>query len=69
MDVIGVGGIDFDDNIAPFSSRGMTTWVCNTVFFFCVFFMDTFSNIHKIKSIQVLFQVHTPLKITLLNVS
>ena len=28
MDVIGVGGIDFDDNIAPFSSRGMTTWVC-----------------------------------------
>lgn len=26
MDVIGVGGIDFDDNIADFSSRGMTTW-------------------------------------------
>mmetsp|Transcript_42834 Transcript_42834/g.71281 ORF Transcript_42834/g.71281 Transcript_42834/m.71281 type:complete len:1139 (+) Transcript_42834:55-3471(+) len=25
-DVIGVGGIDFDDSIAPFSSRGMTTW-------------------------------------------
>lgn len=32
MDVIGVGGIDFDDHIAPFSSRGMTTWVCK--FFF-----------------------------------
>lgn len=26
MDVIGVGGINFDDQIAPFSSRGMTTW-------------------------------------------
>lgn len=26
MDVIGVGGIDFDDKIAQFSSRGMTTW-------------------------------------------
>lgn len=27
MDVIGVGGIDFEDQIAKFSSRGMTTWV------------------------------------------
>lgn len=26
MDVIGVGGISFDDHIAKFSSRGMTTW-------------------------------------------
>ena len=26
MDVIGVGGIDYTDNIARFSSRGMTTW-------------------------------------------
>ncbi|XP_022904811.1 membrane-bound transcription factor site-1 protease isoform X2 [Onthophagus taurus] len=26
MDVIGVGGIDFEDHIAKFSSRGMTTW-------------------------------------------
>ncbi|EDV29792.1 uncharacterized protein TRIADDRAFT_19704, partial [Trichoplax adhaerens] len=26
MDVIGVGGIDFQNNIAKFSSRGMTTW-------------------------------------------
>merc|ERR550539_1094052 len=26
MDVIGVGGINFDDQIASFSSRGMTTW-------------------------------------------
>lgn len=26
MDVIGVGGIDFEDQIAKFSSRGMTTW-------------------------------------------
>ena len=25
-DVIGVGGIDNDNKIAPFSSRGMTTW-------------------------------------------
>ncbi|XP_058830005.1 membrane-bound transcription factor site-1 protease isoform X2 [Topomyia yanbarensis] len=26
MDVIGVGGMDYSDNIAKFSSRGMTTW-------------------------------------------
>uniref|UniRef100_A0A182JXP7 Membrane-bound transcription factor site-1 protease n=1 Tax=Anopheles christyi TaxID=43041 RepID=A0A182JXP7_9DIPT len=26
MDVIGVGGMDYADNIAKFSSRGMTTW-------------------------------------------
>lgn len=26
MDVIGVGGINFQDQIAKFSSRGMTTW-------------------------------------------
>jgi len=26
MDVIGVGGINFEDRIAKFSSRGMTTW-------------------------------------------
>ena len=26
MDVIGVGGITYDDHIARFSSRGMTTW-------------------------------------------
>lgn len=26
MDVIGVGGINFEDQIARFSSRGMTTW-------------------------------------------
>lgn len=26
MDVIGVGGISWDDTIARFSSRGMTTW-------------------------------------------
>eukprot|EP01132_Coremiostelium_polycephalum_P005432 gene5432-6776_t len=25
-DVIGVGGIDYNDNLASFSSRGMTTW-------------------------------------------
>jgi hypothetical protein len=25
-DVIGVGGIDFANNVAPFSSRGMTLW-------------------------------------------
>ena len=27
MDVIGVGGINFENQIARFSSRGMTTWV------------------------------------------
>ena len=26
MDVIGVGGINFEHQIARFSSRGMTTW-------------------------------------------
>jgi len=26
LDVIGVGGIDFKDQISAFSSRGMTTW-------------------------------------------
>lgn len=26
MDVIGVGGINFEDQVAKFSSRGMTTW-------------------------------------------
>ncbi|KFB49658.1 membrane-bound transcription factor site-1 protease [Anopheles sinensis] len=26
MDVIGVGGMDYADNVAKFSSRGMTTW-------------------------------------------
>lgn len=26
MDVIGVGGINWDDQLARFSSRGMTTW-------------------------------------------
>lgn len=25
-DVIGVGGIDYNDHIASFSSRGMSTW-------------------------------------------
>jgi subtilisin family serine protease len=25
-DVIGIGGIDYTDRIAPFSSRGMSTW-------------------------------------------
>ena len=25
-DVIGVGGINYRDRVAPFSSRGMTTW-------------------------------------------
>lgn len=35
MDVIGVGGIDFEDNIARFSSRGMTTWVGFSSFVKC----------------------------------
>ena len=26
MDVIGVGGMNFEERIAKFSSRGMTTW-------------------------------------------
>ena len=26
MDVLGVGGIDYNDKLASFSSRGMTTW-------------------------------------------
>ena len=31
MDVIGIGGINFEDEIARFSSRGMTTWVSHTL--------------------------------------
>lgn len=34
MDVIGVGGISFDDHIAKFSSRGMTTWELPQGYFF-----------------------------------
>lgn len=26
LDVIGVGGVNYQDVISPFSSRGMTTW-------------------------------------------
>lgn len=26
MDVIGVGGINYDDQVEGFSARGMTTW-------------------------------------------
>lgn len=33
MDVIGVGGINFDNQIARFSSRGMTTWVGKSAIF------------------------------------
>lgn len=37
-DVIGVGGMNFEENIAKFSSRGMTTWELPYVrFLFCVF--------------------------------
>ena len=34
MDVIGVGGIDFEDRISPFSSRGTDWFVC---LFVCLF--------------------------------
>jgi len=43
MDVIGVGGINFDNQIAKFSSRGMTTWVSICVTFImyeCLKFAD-----------------------------
>ena len=32
--ILGVGGINFDDQIAKFSSRGMTTWYDNITDFF-----------------------------------
>ena len=35
MDVIGVGGINFEDEIARFSSRGMTTWVISWRVLYC----------------------------------
>lgn len=35
-DVIGVGGMNFEENIAKFSSRGMTTWELPNVSYFCV---------------------------------
>lgn len=39
MDVIGVGGIGFDDRIAKFSSRGMTTWELPQVSLFLFYFI------------------------------
>lgn len=39
-DVIGVGGMNFEENIAKFSSRGMTTWELPQV---CVFFLVNFA--------------------------
>lgn len=42
MDVIGVGGIDFQNNIARFSSRGMTTWVRLSISVLCL-------NLHRKK--------------------
>jgi len=48
MDVIGVGGISFDDHIAKFSSRGMTTWELpqGYIFIMCMFIEYFFSNHH-----------------------
>lgn len=42
MDVIGVGGISFEDHIAKFSSRGMTTWELPqgyTIYYFIIICM------------------------------
>lgn len=36
MDVIGVGGINFEDQIARFSSRGMTTWELPGGYVICI---------------------------------
>jgi len=46
MDVIGVGGISFDDHIAKFSSRGMTTWELpqGYIFIMCIFIEYISSN-------------------------
>ena len=44
MDVIGVGGISFDEQIARFSSRGMTTWVCYIVCFNTTILFPTCQN-------------------------
>lgn len=46
MDVIGVGGISFDDHIAKFSSRGMTTWELpqGYTFMIYIYIIYIFSN-------------------------
>lgn len=39
-DVIGVGGIDYNDHIASFSSRGMSTWeIPHGYSFICLYFI------------------------------
>jgi len=45
MDVIGVGGISFDDHIAKFSSRGMTTWELPQGYVFKMFIYSIFLQI------------------------
>jgi len=45
MDVIGVGGISFDDHIAKFSSRGMTTWELPQGYVFKMFVYSIFLQI------------------------
>ena len=45
MDVIGVGGINFENQIARFSSRGMTTWVCDV---YNVHLLQLFDSLRQI---------------------
>lgn len=49
MDVIGVGGINFDDQIAKFSSRGMTTWELPQGLVFLIIFCVNVFNAMKQK--------------------
>lgn len=46
MDVIGVGGIGFDDRIAKFSSRGMTTWELPDVRLIIIYFFFIYSLLY-----------------------
>ena len=39
-DVIGVGGIDYSDHIASFSSRGMNTWEIPHGYFIIIYFLE-----------------------------
>lgn len=45
-DVIGVGGIDYDDHIASFSSRGMSTWeIPHGYCFLCCFYISVLQTL------------------------
>jgi subtilisin family serine protease len=53
-DVIGVGGIDYSDHIASFSSRGMSTWEIPHGYSIIIYFLEL-KFIKNMKSFLFLF--------------